>query len=74
MERKMYQLTESQQRRFANKPTQKEVDVRVAQIRAGECDEGLKADWKRRHHGKVTGWGMAKAQLINVHHGRWRYL
>ena len=64
MERKMYQLTESQKKRFANKPTQEEIDIRVAQIRAGEYDEELKADWKRRHHGKVTGWGLGKAQLI----------
>ena len=64
MERKLYQMTEKQIARFADKPTQAEIDIKVAELRDGSRDEGFKADWKRRHHGKVTGWGMGKAQCI----------
>jgi hypothetical protein len=64
MERKMYTMTEKQIARFVNRPTQEQTDAQVAEIRSGSQDEQLKADWKRRHHGKLTGWGMGKAQLI----------
>jgi len=74
MERKMYQMTEKQAARFANTPTQEQIDVRVAEIRSGVSDEQFKADWKRRHHGKVTGWGMEKAQtIINLLQGTIEY-
>lgn len=64
MERKMYVMTEKQIARFANKPTQDEVDIQVAELRSGVADEDFKANWKRRHHGKVTGWGLGKCQTI----------
>ena len=64
MERKMYQMTAAQMKRFENKPTQAEVDIKVAEIRSGSRDADLKATWKERHRGKITGWGLGKAQLI----------
>jgi len=64
MERKMYEMTENQIARFANKPTQDEIDQAIAEIRSGARDEALKTDWVKRHHGKTTGWGMGKAALI----------
>lgn len=64
MERKIYQMTEKQTARFAGKPTQDEVDAQVAVIRSGINDEAYKTSWKRRHGGKVAGWGLEKAQTI----------
>lgn len=30
-------------------------------------DDGFKAQWKRQHHGKETGWGMAKRNWVACH-------
>lgn len=60
MERKMYEPTEKQLVWWNNDYTPSSVP----------SDDEFKAQWKRSHHGKVTGWGMAKrdwalAQLKN---------
>ena len=52
MERKMYELTEKQLSRCSPMPTEM------------LSDDEFKAIWKKSHHGKVTGWGMGKANWI----------
>ena len=51
MERKVYELTEKQ--------------IKKAQDCQSEMpsDDEIKAIWKKQHHGKVTGWGMKKAEI-----------
>lgn len=51
MERKMYTLTENQIKK-----------IQRYQVEMPSDDE-LKAMWAKSHHGKVTGWGMKKAEL-----------
>ena len=53
MKRKMYTPTESQEKRWAA--------VRPLEM---PTDEEFKANWKRRHHGKLTGWGLGKRDFI----------
>lgn len=47
MERKIFQLTAQQMKK-------------VRQPVPMPTDEEFQAQWKKAHHGKVTGWGMAK--------------
>ena len=51
MERKVYELTEKQ--------IKKAQDCRFEM----PSDDEIKAIWTKQHHGKVTGWGMKKAEL-----------
>jgi hypothetical protein len=53
MDRKMYQPTESQEKRWAQFPA---VDI--------PSDEEFKVRWAKAHHGKVTGWGMGKRDAV----------
>lgn len=57
MERKTYQLTEKQMKKVAY------ADYAEAAASIPSDDE-IKDMWKKAHHGKVTGWGMKKATLI----------
>jgi hypothetical protein len=52
MERKIYQLTEKQISKCTPYPT------------TIPTDDEFKAIWKKAHHGKVTGWGMGKANWM----------
>ena len=55
MDRKMYQPTEKQEKRWAREAE-----------RAGEMpsDEWFKDRWKKDHRGKERGWGMGKRNWI----------
>lgn len=53
MERKLYQATESQETKWAK--------LALPEM---PSDDWFKAAWKKRHHGKVTGWGMGKRDWI----------
>jgi len=53
MERKIYQPTKNQERKW-NAFTQVEMP----------SDDEFKARWKKAHHGKEAGWGMGKRQWI----------
>lgn len=50
MERKMYQLTEQQLKKCCSVTL--------------PSDEEIKAQFAHRHHGKTTGWGMLKRDII----------
>lgn len=50
MERKMFELTERQLKKCA-----------TAEM---PSDDELKQRWAKAHHGKVTGWGMGKRDVI----------
>ncbi len=51
MERKIYQLTD------------KQIAKAVASRFDMPSDDEIKSRWMEAHHGKVTGWGMEKAEL-----------
>ena len=53
MVRKLYTLTEKQLRKAAESP--------ACEM---PSDDEFKAQWKKSHHGKLTGWGMGKATWI----------
>jgi len=53
MNRKMYEPTKNQQRKwskFADQPM--------------PTDDEFKARWAKAHHGKVAGWGMGKRNYV----------
>ena len=55
MDRKMYEPTQSQEKRWA----------RFADVADGmPTDEEFKARWAKSHHGKVSGWGMGKRDWV----------
>lgn len=57
MARKMYEPTEKQSEKWASyTPTEM------------PSDEQFKTQWAKSHHGKTTGWGMAKKQWIISSH------
>lgn len=53
MERKLYQPTAKQEEKWSK--------LQLAEL---PTDEWFKENWKRQHHGKVTGWGMGKRDWI----------
>lgn len=53
MSRKLYTLTEKQLQKAAEAP-----------VYEMPSDDEFKAQWKHAHHGKLTGWGMGKAEWI----------
>lgn len=53
MERKIYQFTEQQEKKFSHFP-------QLTQ----PTDDEFQETWKRQHHGKLTGWGMGKRNWI----------
>jgi hypothetical protein len=55
MNRKMYQPTKNQERKWAA------YDDVVAGM---PTDEEFKLRWKRSHHGKEAGWGMGKRNWV----------
>lgn len=58
MERKIYTLTEKQIEKCARSNN--------GSLDNMPSDEEFKAQWKKSHHGKVTGWGMGKANWITI--------
>lgn len=56
MERKLYTLTEKQIEKCARGNN--------GSLDNMPSDDEFKARWKKAHHGKVTGWGMGKADWI----------
>lgn len=58
MERKIYQLTAKQIEK-AERATLNVVPM--------PSDEQFQAQWKKTHHGKLTGWGMGKAAWVKSH-------
>ena len=53
MNRKMYEPTENQERKWAK-----------VEALTMPTDDEFKAIWKKSHHGKVTGWGIQKKNWI----------
>lgn len=53
MERKMYEPTKNQERKWAELTS---VEM--------PSDEEFKSHWQKGHHGKLTGWGMGKRDWI----------
>ena len=53
MDRKMYEPTKGNERKWA----------RYAVVEM-PTDEEFKARWAKAHHGKATGWGMSKRDYI----------
>ena len=56
-ERRMYQATQSVEKKIARAQRQVEKFSQPS-------DEQFKAIWKKAHHGKLAGWGMGKANWI----------
>ena len=53
MDRKMYQPTENQERKWAK-----------CEVLTMPTDEQFKEFWAKSHHGKTSGWGMMKRDWI----------
>jgi hypothetical protein len=53
MERKMYEPTENQERKWAS--------LNLAPL---PSDDEFKTRWAKAHHGKTAGWGMMKRDWI----------
>lgn len=56
MERRIYSLTEKQIEKCAR--------ANNGSLDNMPSDDEFKAQWKKGHHGKVSGWGMGKASFI----------
>jgi hypothetical protein len=59
MDRKIFTPNEKQAKKFEN--LYQTYEEALASI---PNDEEIKNIWKKAHHGKVTGWGMKKATMI----------
>ena len=57
MDRKMYEPTTNQERKWAKFTGAVEMPT----------DEEFKTRWSKAHHGKATGWGMGKRNFVLSH-------